>query len=511
MAGEDLLVSQRDLHFAERRRWVGLVGAPVLLVAIIALHPVNMNPQAARLLAVLAATLLLWITEALPVAVTALLGPAVAVALGVAPADKMFASFGNPMLFLLYGAFVLAAAAERTRLDRLLAARLFPDEGSSPERTLVVSGLVTAGISSLFSNAATTAMMVPVVRAAVAKLSPRAQAVGMLSAAFSSSIGGVLMPVGTPPNLLAMAALAQYAKQSLPFFHWTLLALPMATACMAVWMTLMVVTVRRERQMATLVAGPPVADVGLAADLLSVQQGQGLLGLNQGQAWTLLAIVAAAAGWVLPGLVELVCPPDDPVAAAIKAALPEGVVAILASALLFAVPAAPRNVAGRLRKRPVLTWAEAAQIDWGTILLFGGGLALGDQVFKTGLSTFIGDAIVHTTGVHSLWGLTILFSTASLLLSELTSNTATAAMMCPLAVMTANQLGLSPLEPVVASGLAASMGFLMPISTAPNAIVYGTGKVPLGVMVRYGLWLDATALLVIPPTVIAVAGILRAG
>lgn len=502
MSGEDLLLSERDLRFAARRRLLGLVLAPASMAGVLALAPVNMAPSASRLLATLVATLVLWTTEAVPVAVTALLGPAVAVVLGVAPAEQMFAAFGNPLLFLFFGAFVLATAAERTRLDRVLAARLFPHNGSSPEKTLAATSVVTAAISSLFSNTATTAMMVPVIRAAVARLGPRTQGVGLLSAAFSSSIGGVLTPIGTPPNLLAMAALSQYAKTSIPFFHWTLLALPMALATLAVWLLLMVGAVRRERHMGELVAAPAMADVAAPGDALHLQAGQGPWGLNRGQTATLAVICLAALGWVLPGVLELSLDRGAPEVVWLKKALPEAVVAVLAAAALFVLPAAVRTVGGKSRPRPVLTWAEAVQIDWGTILLFGGGLALGEQVFKTGLSSWIGDAVVHATGVNSELGLTILFSTASLILSELTSNTATAAMMCPLAVMTAQQLGLPPVAPVVACGLAASMGFLMPISTAPNAIVYGTGRVPLGLMMRYGIWLDLTGLLVIPPSVL---------
>lgn len=500
MSAEELLLSERDQRLARWRRWSGLVAAPLVLVGVLALHPTNMAPLAAKLLAVLLMTLLLWVTEALPVAVTALLGPALAVVLGVAPAETMFAAFGNPLLFLFLGSFVMAAAAERTRLDRVLAAKLFPDERTSPQRTLVTTTLVTAAISSLFSNTATTAMMVPVVRAAVAKLAPRAQAVGILTAAFASSIGGVLTPIGTPPNLLAMAALSQYAKLSVPFFHWTLLALPMALATLTVWIVLILRTLHAEQASRQLIASADPRPPQLATDSLHIGDGHGPWGLNRGQFATLLVVAAAALGWVVPGVLELTLAKGDPTVTAVKKALPEGVVAVLAASALFVLPAASRRIGNQVHRRPVLVWSEAVQIDWGTILLFGGGLALGEQVFKTGLSAWIGDLIVQTTGVHTAWGVTILFSTASLILSELTSNTATAAMMCPLAVMTAQQLGLSPVPPVVAAGLAASMGFLMPISTAPNAIVYGTGRVPLGTMMRYGAWLDLTGLLVVPPS-----------
>ena len=504
MGAEHLLLSDAEAHFERRRRMVGLVAAPLVLVAVLWLAPANLKPEAARMLALLFATLVLWLSEALPVAMTAMLAPALAVLMGISTADKLFAAFGHPLLFLFLGAFVLAQAAERTRLDRVLASRLFPVAKTSAETTLMAASLVSAAISSLFSNVATTAMMVPLIRAAVDRLGPRAQALGILSAAYASSIGGVLTPIGTPPNLLAIAALAQYAHKNVPFFKWTLVALPLAVSAMGVWMVILLWTLRSERKRLR-TAGRPLSDAVVPMDALSLRAGPAVLfGLDRGQLGTLVVILLAAAGWMGPGLLDLLYGPQDPLYLWCRKAMPEGVVAIIAASLLFVLPAATRVVAGVPRPRPILVWAEATQLDWGTIFLFGGGLALGEQVFSTGLSNWIGELVLHATHVSSEWGLVVLFTVMSLVLTEFTSQTATAAMTCPLAVMTAQQLGVSPVAPCIAAALAASMGFLMPISTAPNAIVYGTGKVPLRTMVKAGVWLDLTGLLVIPPSVVLV-------
>ena len=145
MGAEQLLVSDAEVKFERRRRLVGLFGAPLTLLVVLHFAPDNLKPEAARMLALLFATLVLWLTEAIPVPVTAVLAPSVAVLMGIGSAQKMFAAFGNPLLFLFMGAFLLAQAAERTRLDRVLAARLFPTAETSPERTLVSTTLVTAG------------------------------------------------------------------------------------------------------------------------------------------------------------------------------------------------------------------------------------------------------------------------------------------------------------------------------------------------------------------------------
>lgn len=503
---EELMLPESDRSLKRKTALAGLVAAPLLSALVWALHPANMQPAAAKLLALLPAVLLMWMTEALPVAVTALLAPSVAVLMGVAPAGKLFAPFGDPMIFLFLGAFVLAQAAERTRLDRVLAARLFPDETATPRKTLLQVTFVSAGISSLFSNTATTAMMVPVARAAVRNLAPRVQAVGILTTAFSASIGGVLTPIGTPPNLLAMAALAKHAHVTVPFFHWTILAIPMAASCLLLWVIILLRAIAKEAAMHKMVAAPVDDSPRRPTDALALQLGGGPWGLNRGQLLTLLVIGIAAVGWVGPGVVQLLWGVDSEAAKWCKQHLPEGVVALLAASLLFVLPAAARTVQGKRMTRPILTWPEAAQIDWQTVLLYGGGMALGNQVFETGLSTWLGEAVLHVTGVKTLEGATFLFAASALILSELTNNTATAMMICPLAVMTAQQLGISPVPPTVAAGLAASMGFLMPISTPTNAIAYGTGKIPLGLMMRLGAGLDLLGLVVIPSSVLVITG-----
>ena len=471
-----------------------MVSAVAIGALLVAFPFPAMKPEAARLLAVLAGAIVLWVTEALPVGVTALAAPALCVVLGVAPADKAFASFGNPLLYLFFGAFVLAAAAERTRLDRWLAGRLLPGAGATPLRKVLTLTYVTAGLSSMLSNTATTAMVLPVLRATVARLSDGARALGLLTAAYASSLGGVLTPVGTPPNLLAIAALRQYAKFDVPFFAWTLVALPMAAALLGLWTFLLVRGLR---------GATPGDDATESAPTPHATEPAGAE-LDVGQRSTLIALTVAVLGWVLPGLLELALGSGDDTVKLVKKALPEGVVGIAAAALLFVLPATTRSVAGVERPRPVLEWGEASQIDWGTILLFGGGLALGDLAFQTGLSAWIGQGVLEVTGVRSEIGLTVLFSTVAVLLSELTSNTATAALLCPLAVMTSQQVGISPVAPCMAAGMAASMGFLMPISTAPNAIVYGTGQVPLRTMAKTGALLDLAGIVVIPPVVLIV-------
>lgn len=171
--------------------------------------------------------------------------------------------------------------------------------------------------------------------------------------------------------------------------------------------------------------------------------------------------------------------------------LPESIVAIAAAILLFLLPV---NLS---QWEFTLTWPEAVKIDWGTILLFGGGLALGSLMFKTGVAEAIGTTLTGYLGVRSLWGLTGLSIALAIAISEAASNTASANMIIPVVIAIAQAAGVSPLPPAMGACLGASFGFMLPVSTPPNAIVYGSGLVPLPKMMRAGILLDIAGFVII--------------
>jgi sodium-dependent dicarboxylate transporter 2/3/5 len=164
--------------------------------------------------------------------------------------------------------------------------------------------------------------------------------------------------------------------------------------------------------------------------------------------------------------------------------LPESVVALVAAALLFILPV------NWSQRRFTLDWNQAAHIDWGTILLFGGGLSLGDLMFKTGLADVLGRGLVTSLSLNTLWGLTAVATALGIVVSELTSNTASANMVIPVMIAMAKALNVNPVPPAIAACLGASYGFMLPISTPPNAIVYGSGLVPITKMLRAGILFD---------------------
>jgi len=225
--------------------------------------------------------------------------------------------------------------------------------------------------------------------------------------------------------------------------------------------------------------------------------------LSRGERNVLVAFLLAVLGWVGPGIVTAVLGAGHPVSTRLGELLPESVVALVAAVLLFALPTKWAE------RRFTLTWHDAGSIDWGTLLLFGGGLSLGGAMFSTGLASALGNALTGATGARSLVALTVLFSVFAIYFTEVTSNTATATMLVPLAIAAAQAAGVDPVPPAVGCALGCSMAFMLPVATPPNAIVYGSGQIPIMRMVRAGFWLNLTACVVIPTLALLLASVAR--
>lgn len=465
-----------------RKRGVGLVLGPALFALVLAWPIPGLDPPAHRLAAVFAWTVAYWLTEALPVAATALLSSVLSIAAGVAPAKEVFAPYADPLIFLFVGGFILAEAMRTSGLDRRLALALLEHGWATrtPPRLLASVGLITCSISLWVSNTATTAMMLPIGLGLLRGLGragdPRESRFPtglMLMLSWASSVA-VGIPVGSPPNLIAIGLVRDLTGRRLTFFDWVAVTLPITVLMLGLcWLILNA----RYRD------APGVKlDVG---GYVAEQRAQ--LG-PPGRAERNVALVFALAVllWTLPGAVALVTSPDAPLPRFFERHLPESEVALVAAVLLFLLPT---NLA---RGEFTITWREAVRIDWGTILLFGAGLSLGKLMFDTKLAEVLGRTLVHWSGAESVWSLTAMAIVVGVLLSEVSSNTASASMVTPVMIAIAQSSGVSPVPPAIGAALGASFGFMMPISTPPNAIVYGSGLVPLGEMVRSGLLLDAT-------------------
>jgi sodium-dependent dicarboxylate transporter 2/3/5 len=492
--------SPAEEQFNRRRRSVGMIVAPILLIGLL-IVPLPVPAPAHRLAAVLAMMVALWVTEALPLAVTALIGPVLVILLQVAPARVAFAPIADPIIFLFIGSFMIAEAMFVHGLDRRIAYGALSSRmvGGSATRILITYGLVAAAISMWISNTATTAMMFPIGVSIVARLTegremdPGSRNFGiamMLMAAFGASVGGIGTPIGTPPNLIGIGMLSRIAGVEISFFKWMLLGVPIALVLfgfLALYLRLRLlrgVTLQTER-------------TDRFRDEL-----RRLGPLTVGQRNTLLAFAMTVVLWLFPGALSIVGLGNTALARNFSAAVPESVAAMVGAILLFLLPTNWRA------RRFTLVWSQAVRIDWGIILLFGGGLAMGELAFSTGLAEAMGRGITTWLPAESTLSLTILFTAVAIVMSEAASNTASANMIVPVAIAVSQAAGVNPLEPALGATLGASMGFMMPISTPPNAIVYSSGYVPITQMMRHGLALDVAGFALIVVLVSALAWIL---
>jgi solute carrier family 13 (sodium-dependent dicarboxylate transporter), member 2/3/5 len=206
--------------------------------------------------------------------------------------------------------------------------------------------------------------------------------------------------------------------------------------------------------------------------------------LSRGERNTLLVLAFALIGWFLPGLVGIVAGDDSNAYTQVEEASNEGIVAILAATLLFVLPVDWK------KRKFTLNWNQASQIDWGTVILFGGGLVLGSLLSQTGLAEVVGNSLSDSIGVSSLFGITIVIVIVAVLVSETTSNTASAAIMVPIAISIAAASDVNPTIPALAAIFGANYGFMLPVSTPPNAIVYSSGLLPITRMIKAGAVFD---------------------
>lgn len=442
----------------------------------------------ADILSVFVAIVFMWFSEIIPLALTGLLVPLLAILYGVAGTKEAFAPFGNQILFLFMGSFFMARAMEKHKWDKRVAFTLLSSRwgATSLKGVLTQVALICWFLSMWISNTATCAIVVPIILGLMDTLKDNLkneqerhnlQSSFLLTAAFASSIGGMATPVGSPPNLMAMQFL-QSKGIHISFIEWMGYGMPVSLAMLGC--LLLILSWRY-----------PLAKVKLEEVKDLFKKEKEALGPTRTEEKQVMAVfVLAVFLWILPGLLKLLLPESmQSMAQSVSAALPMGGVGILASALLFILPI---NQNGDTN----LEWKEANQIDWGTIWLFGGGLTLGSLLDKSGLAAAVGGYLFG--GGPSFALMAILVIITGVLLSEFSSNTASTAIIVPLLLGSLDFWGPSQTTfLIIGAAFGASFGFMLPVSTPPNAIVYGTGKLPLKEMIRTGCLFDISGTLII--------------
>lgn len=461
------------------KEYSGLVLGPLLAMSLYALLPDALAADARMLASILACVVIWWITEPIPLPITALLGSGACVVMGLGSMKSIFSPYAHPIIFLFIGSFLLAEALVVHGLDRRFGIWLlsFHWIGNRPTRIAVAIGIAVAGLSMWISNTAAAALMVPIVLGVLTTMrdkqdAPATYETGMLLlVAYAASVGGVATIIGTPPNLIGVGLLAEQANISLSFMSWMLVGVPLAVLMLG-----MIYGVLRWLH-------PLPADLSKFADSLLHQRAT-LGPWTSGERYACIGFIVAVVLWLAPGVFSVLLGANHAMVEWYRAHLPKELVPILAAGLLFMLPIDVR------RGLFTLSWKQAAKINWGTILLFGGGLSFGHLMIRTNLAKTVGESLVYALGVESVWGLTAVAIMAAIVLTEIASNTAAASMIVPVVIAIAQSAGVSPVPPTLGACMAASLAFVLPVSTPPNGIVYGTGRVPILSMIRAGLLLD---------------------
>jgi len=471
------------------RAIAGLAAGPLLFAVMLFVGPPDgMKDAAWRTAAVGALMAAWWISEAIPIAATALLPIVLFPLLGIATVAATTTPYANEVIFLFLGGFLIALALESSGLHRRIALTILAIVGTRPANLILGFMIATAFISMWVSNTATIVMMLPmatsVITIARANDLPGSEASSrefdtalLLGVAYAASIGGLGTLIGTPPNALLAGFMQQSYDIEIGFLDWMLLGVPIVVITLPFAWLLVTRLLHR-------LGSDPVA--GGAVMLARERRAIGPMSRAE---WTVGTItVLTATAWITRPMLEEVVP-----------ALNDAGIAIAGALLMFVTPLTVRPLRG------VLTWTQAERLPWSVLVLFGGGLSLAAAIQQTGLSAWIG-GVLGALGGWPIFAVLLTVTAVIILLSEVASNTATAAAFLPVAGSLAVVIGVDPLLLTLTTALAASGGFMLPVATPPNAIVYGTGRLTVPEMARAGLWMNIFFALLLPLAVYFFAG-----
>ncbi len=463
-----------------------MAGGGIFLILLFLPAPAGLSVEGWRTAAVTILMACWWMTEALPIPATALLPLALFPSLGILSAADASAPYANELIFLFMGGFLLAVTMEKWGLHKRIALKIIGVVGTGPHRLVLGFMLATAFLSMWISNTATAAMMLPIALAVGEMFRPQDAEDGvydlgvalMLGVAYSASLGGIATLIGTPPNAVLAAAASRLLGRPIGFMEWMAVGLPVTVVMVpATWLLL------------TRVLHPPGNLHGDAAAILAAERrALGTPSLGEKLTGAVFALTVLAwvmreekhlGGITIPGLQTWM------------PGLRDSTIAMGAAVLLFLLPA------GRLQRGEFcLDWPTARRIPWGVLVLFGGGLSLAVAMDQSGLAAWIG-GVVATLGSLPAWVIVATVATLIVFLTELTSNVATTSMAMPIMAGAATGLGIEPLVLMTTAAVAASMAFMLPVATPPNAIVFSSGYLTIPQMSRAGFLLNLIAIVVI--------------
>ena len=455
-----------------------LLGPLAFMLIILFFHPKGLNHAANAVLASAIWIAIWWITEALPIAATALLPIILFPLAGGMGLSETTASYGHKYVFLYIGGFILAIAIEKWRLHRRIALTIINIVGSNVINIILGFMIATAFLSMWISNTATSVMILPVGMAIVSQLRDNPDTIEnenlifgkalMLSIAYSASIGGMATLIGTPPNLVLAGIIKQTYNVEITFSQWFMFGFPISIILLVIcWIYLTRFAFKFKQR-----AFPGGRD--------EIRKQLKLLGnISYEEKTVFLVFLLTAFAWITRSfLIKRFIPEID-----------DTIIAIFFALILFILPAKEKGV-------KIMTWEDAVKLPWGIVLLFGGGMALALGFETSGLAVWIGSQMT-SLGSVSLFVLLLILVASVNFLTEITSNLATTAMLLPVLISLATAVGVHPYFLLVGATLAASCAFMLPVATPPNAVVFGSGYLKIEDMAKKGFAMNIISIIII--------------
>ena len=459
---------------------IGLILGPILFsVIMIFVDAEGLSFEAKCILASTAWMAIWWVTECVPISVTALLPIVLFPLTGGMDLATTTAAYGHKLVFLFVGGFLIALAIEKWHLHKRLALNIIRVTGSNKSRVILGFMLATAFLSMWISNTATSIMILPVGLAIISQLKDDPKTVEnenevfgkslMIAIAYSASIGGMATLIGTPPNMVLAGVVEESYGIKLNMFDWMKFGVPLSSFLLFVcWLYLTKIAFKFKNE---------EFSAGKEEILRQINK---LGKFSNEEIKVLIVFTLTALGWIFRGSIETIFPMID-----------DTIIAIFFAVTLFIIPTKNQKT-----NTTLLVWNDTVKLPWGILILFGGGMAIASAFGKSGLALWIADLLTNLNDV-SLFLIILIIVTSINLLTEVTSNMATTAMLLPVLVTIALAIDVHPYFLLVAATLAASCAFMLPISTPPNAVVFGSGFLKIEDMFKKGVWMNLISIITI--------------
>ncbi|WP_207495079.1 SLC13 family permease [Aridibaculum aurantiacum] len=465
---------------SNRKFWISIFSAAAIFFYLLFGNPFNVEPTAAKVLAIGGLMITLWVTEAAAMPVVALLPLILFPAMGIATIDETATPYANPVIFLFMGGFMIGLAIEKWNLHRRIALNIVKVTGTSGDR-IVLGFIIAAGFLSMWlSNTATTMMMFPIAASVITVMKDNDDGKGsiqnfavtiMLAIAYAANLGGIATIIGTPPNVAFAAFIQKKYNYTIEFLDWMMICLPIALLLLTALYFVMVKWMYPNK----------IASSDATKKMIHLEI-KALGKIGKAESRVLVIFAATALLWITKDLINRLG----------VIALNDTMIAVMGAVALFLTPSGEKNP----EEKFVLQWRDTTKMAWGILLLFGGGITLANQMEKAGLIGMMGTWLAGFSGSGGFI-LVLMIALIAVFLSELMSNVAQVIVFAPVIAGMADVLTINPLLLGIPMTLGASCAGMLPMGTPPNAIVFSSGHIRLKDMLKVGFVVNILSVILI--------------